>query len=204
MLTSEDPLCRPLTPSEQQWLAQSSLIALAGIISTETAAAYDLARLRSAVQRVAETQPFLQVRIDNEKLSYSRNDGVPVTGENLGGGSGGGDGSGEDLRIALRAAAARQLAVGIDRGVCLARAHLVDIDGAVGQKMLIVVADHLCFDGRSLMVLFESICDGVVANAAGTADDDDESTPMLDFIEVNLFSLSLFRLNTPHSFYLIY
>jgi hypothetical protein len=169
-MASSDPLCRALTPSEQQWLPQSSLIGLAGVLSASTTV--DVASLHVAVQRVAGTQPYLQVRIDAEKLCYARNDGVPVTGETVSGGE-------DDARATLRAAMAQQLAVGIDRGVCLARAHLVD-GFTGGKKILILVADHLCFDGRSLMQLFESTCDAVAY--AGSADNDHPST-MMDFIE---------------------
>ena len=150
----DGPLCRALTATEQQWLAQSSLIALAGVLSADAdaaVAALDVAGIQRVVAKVAAAQPFLQVRIDSDALRYARNDGVPVTGEELDAESGDAD---------VRGLAARQLAVGIDRGVCLARAHLVK-GLSKGKFVLIVVADHLCFDGRSLMVLFESICDGV-------------------------------------------
>jgi hypothetical protein len=186
---ASDPLCRALTPSEQQWLPQSSLIALAGVLSAEST--LDVAGLRAAAQRVAAGQPYLQIRIDAENVCYARNDGVPVTGEILADDDA--DDDADDTRAALRAAVARQLAVGVDRGVCLARAHLVDgVPGGGGgaggggkKKILILIADHLCFDGRSVMQLFESICDVVAANKAdgdGVAAAADDGT-MLDFIE---------------------
>ena len=71
--STEDPLCRALTATEQQWLAQSSLIALAGVLSADAAvAALDVAGLRRAVAKVAATQPFLQVRIDVDALHCAR------------------------------------------------------------------------------------------------------------------------------------
>ena len=102
---ASDPLCRALTPSEQQWLPQSSLIALAGVLSAEST--LDVAGLRAAAQRVAAGQPYLQIRIDAENVCYARNDGVPVTGEILADDDA--DDDADDTRAALRAAVARQL-----------------------------------------------------------------------------------------------
>ena len=107
----------------------------------------------------------------------SRNEGVLVTGEDLDAAC-----SSVDADVVIRSLAAQQLAVGIDRGVCLARAHLVN-GLPRGRKTLIVVGDHLALDGRSLMVLFESICQGVSTSAADPPAHAHAPGPVHEFID---------------------
>ena len=59
----------------------------------------------------------------------------------------------------------RQLQLGINRAVCLARAHLLQSSSG-GDSYLLLIADHLCFDGRSLMAWLEGLTEtrGLVAS----------------------------------------
>lgn len=161
----DDPLVRELTASEKQWLPQSSLICLAARLSESLSDVLTDDILKQEVKRTCTVNPFLQVAIDTSALCYKRNGGITITSETL-------EGDGVD---GIRKAAQRQLELGIDREACLARVHLVHHRPGGGSSHLLLVGDHLCFDGKSLMIWLNDIASARASvEAAATA---------LDFVD---------------------
>ena len=150
-----DALGRALTPGEQMWLAQSSLLCLVARLSEHMTQAFTQKALTERVIADATTNPFLLVGIDVATMRFKRSSGPKVTSETLA----------EDDLPAVRAAAQCQLQLGIDRAVCLARVHLLRSSSG-GESYLLLIADHLCFDGRSLMAWLEGLTEPAVSVAS--------------------------------------
>lgn len=70
----------------------------------------------------------------------------------------------------VRACIKQQLSLGLDRQVSLARVHLLKHSK---HSYLLVIGDHLCFDGRSLMWW--------VSELASLRTEDNKDTSMLEF-----------------------
>lgn len=153
-VAGSDPLCRPLTAGEQQWLAQSSLICLVARLSLGLSRTFDAATLVQHVASTAAKNPFLCVGINGAASRFVRNSGVTVTSETLD----------EDSLLAVRAATQRQLQLGIDRAVCMARVHLLQ-SPADGVSHLVLIADHVCIDGKSLLIWLDLLVVPPVSDA---------------------------------------
>jgi hypothetical protein len=124
---------RALSVTEQQWLVQESLILLCANLGPSLSEV----SLRTALAATQPKQPYLNVAIDAKALKFKVIEAVPVTCEEL-----------KD-NDTVRAAARRQLDLGLDREVSLARAHIIT---ASNSSHLVLVCDHLCLDGKSLMI----------------------------------------------------
>jgi hypothetical protein len=140
-----DPLCRVLTPNEQQWLPQTSLISLCARLSPELTLKMTEGTLRTALEATKRVNPYLNVGIDAANLAFKRllNE-IPLTVETV---------EGEADEAAARLSLHRELQLGVDREVCLARVHLLRSGGLLSTRsFLILLGDHLCFDGKSFML----------------------------------------------------
>ena len=134
-----DPLCRGLTPAEQQWLGQTSLISLCAKLSPSLSLKMTAKILRASIEATRCTNPYLNVGIDRSRLSFKRVPEIPLTIET----------SEDRTGKAARSSVQRELKVGVNRETCLARVHL--LRSATESSYLIVLGDHLCFDGKSLI-----------------------------------------------------
>ena len=160
-----DPLCRPLTLPEQAWLAQSSLISLVGQVHT-----LNKDTLISAVSTARSRNPYLNVAINTTELKYERNETIPITSETM-----------DTLfsQESIHTIVQHQLTIGVDRTVSLAKCHLVTYQDT---QSLLVICDHLCFDGKSAMTLFQSICNEASNEAKATTNETRTQIEMLEFI----------------------
>uniref|UniRef100_A0A7S3G7W1 Condensation domain-containing protein n=1 Tax=Palpitomonas bilix TaxID=652834 RepID=A0A7S3G7W1_9EUKA len=147
---SDDPLCRKLTPSEQQWLPQTSLISLTCQLHPSAAEQRFSSKetLEKRVEESRQRHPFLNVKVNPEELSFERNSEIPVSLVELEADSA------EEVRKAVR----EELEVGsIDRKVALARVVLLRTPSA---SYLVLIGDHLCFDGKSFMIWLSDLVGG--------------------------------------------
>jgi hypothetical protein len=143
---TEEELCRKLTGNEQMWLAQSSLICVIADVNINKGTTIDVANVQAAVSKVRATQPYLNVCIDPEAMSFKLCGDMPITEETL---------DAYDKQ-SVRDAARRQLLLGVDRNATFARIHITtSADGK--KKHLMAFCDHLAFDAKSLIVLLTDI-----------------------------------------------
>jgi hypothetical protein len=170
-------LSRPLSATESQWLAQHSLICLDAKLSPETAAAATEESLALALARTRTLHPYLSVSIDTEQKAFRPAPATPLSLETLD--TDGGDGA---LPAgAVRAAAQRQLAAGVDRAQTLARAHLVCGSGGEQHKHLLLLCDHLALDARSLTIWLGGIMAALLGGDAGHQQQQQEA--MHEFVD---------------------
>jgi len=180
--TSEaDPLFRALNSSEEAWLAQSSNICLISRLSSAAARAATDAALASALAVTRTQQPYLNVCIDAQTKRFVRiTQHADHTSEDLNFVVESDNGS-DGLGAAARACGRAQLAVGIDRGVSLARCH-VGRHAESGATYLVLVCDHLAMDARSLVIWAEDLTAALV-NGEESNDDINNAETMLPFVD---------------------
>jgi hypothetical protein len=141
--TPHDDLCRPLTVSEKQWLAQVSLICIAARLSPELSRCVrEDKKVRDILSLTRSMQPFLSVCIDASALNFARSSEITLTTQVFS------EEDTMDTEDALRSCIKHQLSLGLDREVGLARVHILHHSR---HSYLLLIGDHLCFDGRSLM-----------------------------------------------------
>jgi hypothetical protein len=157
-----DSLSRPLTPTELQWLGQHSLICLGARLTPEAAAAATEDALALALARSRGRHPYLQVSISaTEKAFRSAAPAVPISNEEVELAE---PADAAAMATAVRAAARRQLEIGVDREQTLARVHLV-----TGREHthLLLLCDHLALDAKSLTVWLGDIMAALLGGASG-------------------------------------
>jgi hypothetical protein len=167
--SNDDELCRPLNPSEKQWLAQSSLICLIAHLSSHVSNTVNKDSLRHALSVAQKKQPFLKVCVDIEALQFKLAGPTPITFENIQSGS---SSSLDDVRDVARA----QLIIGVDRSTTFGRLHVVtNVDD--GTVSFVCLCDHICLDGKSLVCWIRDILSSL------SDQDEKNEIEMLPFID---------------------
>lgn len=155
-------LCRDLTPGEQAWLSQSSLICIVAKLSSELSGNLTDENVQARIMKCRSQQPFLSVAIDVEALKFKKIDSTPFTTAK----------AVDHDQATITAIARKELEAGVDRATTLARVHLVR--SAPDCASLILLGDHLCFDGKSLMTFLSEL----TAETEGSSDGG-----MLEFVD---------------------
>lgn len=170
-MAEEDPLCRGLTTGEQQWLSQSSLICIVARLSSHEMPDEDC--LLMNIQKTRANQPYLSIAVDTNALKFKRSECIPFTSEAV-------SVIGDESNI-IKNRVSDQLALGINREVSFGRVHLIKTDK--DSAYIIVIGDHLCLDGRSLMWWISELVKNPVAREESG---EDVIPSMLDFIDWTL------------------
>jgi len=165
-----EALCRELTPSEQGWLAQSSLICL--ISRVNKSITFTIESVEAAFAKVLLTQPYLNLCVDTEALRFRLIDGLCVTMETLDSIS-----DDKDYKDAVRDVARKELIKGIDRSKHFARIHITTSKDCKSNFM--AFCDHLAFDAKSLIILLTDTLKHLGTSTTNTVNE----TTMLNFVD---------------------